>query len=157
MDWSTNDYTQTYADTIYVPEHEYDSGIYLLSMADLGEKPPPAPAPHKEKYYTGGNIISRRENNRAIFDAAWDERPRHYSPGAGPEWAHLVPPPRGEEAYPRITHSEAQVREGFVNARTHDIFKLILIIIIVVITAMVVSATMVSACIENALKAARNL
>jgi hypothetical protein len=70
----------------------------------------------REGFY--GNIISARENNGAVFDVAWDERPMHYNPNAGKDWAHLVPPPYLRPpgggpaptcAFPPITNSEAQV------------------------------------------------
>jgi hypothetical protein len=122
MDWSTGDYTQTYADTIYVPEQEYGEGVYLLdetgqesdpylrvpirpyemvirqSCPDKGKvtRRPGSEVPRREGYYTGGNIISERGsgNDRRVFDVAWDERPQHYNPNSGPGWAHLVPDPR---------------------------------------------------------------
>jgi len=39
MDWATNDYTRTYADTIYVPEPDASEGIYLLDEAERGFDP----------------------------------------------------------------------------------------------------------------------
>lgn len=150
MDWSTNDYTRTYADTFYVPEQDYDAGVHLLDEAgpDAGDaisdrvrapirpygdrdgrygkaaRRPIIGTPYneyrtREGYYTGGNIVSGpREKTRAIFHAAWDERPMHYNPNAGTDWAHLVPPPHLRPpgggpapslAFPMITNSEAQV------------------------------------------------
>ncbi len=81
----------------------------------------PRGAPLRENYYTGGNVVSGRGdglNGRRVFDVAWDERPAHYSPRSGPEWAHLVPDPRDRPhgggpapslAFPKISHSEAIV------------------------------------------------
>lgn len=159
MDWATNDYTQIYADTIYVPEPEADEGIYLLdeaaretdpwdrdrlrtSIRPFGGRdggvgrvgptfraayPPSSRGPlgsaarpvrgHKEGYYTGGNIISApRDNLHRVFGAAWDERPQHYNPRSGTDWAHLVPDPRDRPygggpapslAFPMIPQSAA--------------------------------------------------
>ena len=173
MDWSTGDYTQTYADTFFLPEPEHGTGIYLLdesgrdsdpggdpyvrapirpygnrsgrygkaarhsvpsglasacrgSRSETGaplwadgtpdaRKPPPV---GREGYYTGGNIISSPRGRRPIFDVAWDERPQHYNPRSGEDWAHLVPNPRDRPhgggwapslAFPHITQSEAMV------------------------------------------------
>jgi hypothetical protein len=125
MDWSTNDYTRTYADTLYVPESEADEGIYLLDEAGRGSDPttddhlrvpirryggytaPPGAKGRKEGFY--GNVVSSRENNRRVFNAAWDERPMHYNPNSGRAWAHLVNQPRPEfsPTFPPITQSEA--------------------------------------------------
>lgn len=127
MDWSTHDYTRTYADTFFLPDETHDSGVSLLDEAGARDEHPRAPirderdvrGRHRETYYTGGNIVSRDgDKRRAIFDAAWDERPMHYNPNAGTDWAHLVPPyarrpygggPAPSLAFPMITNSEAQV------------------------------------------------
>ena len=204
MDWSTNDYTQTYADTIHVPEQEAGTGVYLLDEAgppvDTGDRPHVPIRPYgrppgrfgtpyqtsnrdrvytrypsqkqaiKEGYYTGGNIISDRENNHAVFDVAWDERPMHYNPSAGPGWAHLVPsatqrPPYGGPApslaFPMISTSEAQVgpKDLFTGSNGHgghgghsghgvcielapllQIIKVVLLFVIVVLLAMTLVA-----------------
>lgn len=125
MDWSTSDYTQTYADTFYVPEEDHDAGVYILDEVPQ----PPARQPDvgvpwrgrgrqrvKEGYYTGGNIISDNKNRESVFDTTWDERPERYNPNSGAEWARLVPNPRDRpygggpapsRAFPMITQSEA--------------------------------------------------
>jgi hypothetical protein len=129
MDWATHDYTRTYADTIYTPEPDYDSGVSLLDEAPAWtpparrsgrDAPPMQPgcrrggAPRREAFY--GNVVSDRRNSRAIYDVAWDERPLRYNPNAGADWAELVPPPQLRPpgggpapslAYPIITQSEA--------------------------------------------------
>lgn len=123
MDWSTGDYTKTYADTIYVPEPEHGTGVYLLDEAGRDSDPGvdsrirapirpygledrpgrfgrsasrPPHRPQREGFYTDGNIISNRAggNSRRVFDVAWDERPQHFNPSSGPEAARLVPDPR---------------------------------------------------------------
>jgi hypothetical protein len=199
MDWSTHDYTRTYADTIYVPEQDYGAGVYPLDEAgpdaddavDSRVRAPIRPyslsdkyadrggrygraARHpivgtpfneyrtREGYYTGGNIVSNRENQRAVFNVAWDERPLHYNPNAGTDWAHLVPPysarpygggPAPSLAFPMITNSEAQVRPkelfaagagagacGHSAELVLQVIKVILLVIIVVMLAMSLSA-----------------
>ncbi len=194
MDWSTNDYTQTFADTIYVPETGADTGIYLLDEAGDSQRDAPddrarvpirpydyrhgRPARHpgvgvpsrpggREGYYTGGNIISDRENNHAVFDVAWDERPMHYNPNAGAEWAHLVPSqtqrpygggPAPSLAFPMITNSEAQVspkdfftpgkNQGNPDAKaraavaeiTLAVLKVVLFVILAILLAMAIIA-----------------
>jgi hypothetical protein len=123
MDWSSEDYSRVYADTFVTPAPEAGSGIYLLDEAERGAErgadrradrradPRGARRPPREGYYTGGNIVSDRENSRAVFDVAWDERPPRggsYSYGDGgdprlvpPRWAHAGPP-----AFPLTTQSE---------------------------------------------------
>ena len=39
MDWATSDYTRTYADTIFVPEPDHDSGVSLLDPSDQSDNP----------------------------------------------------------------------------------------------------------------------
>jgi hypothetical protein len=146
MDWATADYTRTYADTFFLPEPDHDAGVYLLDEAGRDTDPedrarvpirpygdscgrygrpirePGRVTPYdyarsrglREGFY--GNIVSSKRNNHAIFDAAWDERPMHYNPNAGSDWAHLVPHPSQRPygggpapslAFPKITASEA--------------------------------------------------
>lgn len=183
MDWSTSDYTKTYADTLYVPEPDHDAGVYLLDEAGAGPKnswlgPDPEDAATdsrvraplrpagraREGFYTGGNIVSDRHNNHAVFDAAWDERPLHYSPSAGPDWAHLVPSPRQRPpgggpapslAFPMITQSEAQVGpkdlftggrapgpgpDGWTPELALQLIKVVLLLVIVVLLALTLRA-----------------
>ena len=121
----------------------------------------------REGYYTGGNVISDNENRRAVFDAAWDERPLHYNPHAGTDWSHLVPPqscrphgggPAPSLAFPMITNSEAQVSPKDLFAAgpagapapaaraccgaemTLQVIKVILLFVIVVMLAMALAA-----------------
>jgi hypothetical protein len=138
MDWSSHDYTQTYADTFVLPEDDSDAGLHVLNepgptpkrswsspedTADLYARArvpirpyrAPTRAGRRERFYIGG---SDRENNPAVFNAAWDERPLRYNPNAGAGWAELVPPyrdrpygggPAPSRAYPPWTSSEGQV------------------------------------------------
>jgi hypothetical protein len=125
MDWSSGDYTQVYADTVYTGEAEPDRGLYLH---ERGRAPPdrvyaPARAPpgwndgyvrrpwrgSSEGFY--GNVVSDRGDLPSIYGAAWDERPAHYNPSAGAGDAHLLPsasqrPPGGGPA-PSRTHQAA--------------------------------------------------
>jgi hypothetical protein len=135
MDWSSDDYSRVYADTFLTPAPETGTGVYLLDEAGrdtdpydrdrleapirrYGPKGPPRrpPAgPRREGFF--GNVISDRGNTRAVFDVAWDERPLHFNPHSGTDWAHLVPPPsahRGPPAFPLITRSEAANNPGAV-------------------------------------------
>src|SRR3989338_10645712 len=85
MDWSSNDYTQTYADTFYSPEYEQGEGIYvdesLYSPHDTALKCEPRITDTRdksritEKYNTGGNVVSTRRARRPVFNVGWDERP----------------------------------------------------------------------------------
>jgi hypothetical protein len=47
----------------------------------------------KETYWTGKTAVNAvdRERKNAIFDGDYDERPLHYAPLAGEDWAHLIP------------------------------------------------------------------
>jgi hypothetical protein len=49
----------------------------------------------REGFVGPGVIDSERAsgNLAAIYEAGWDERPMHYNPNAGCDWAHLVPSP----------------------------------------------------------------
>jgi hypothetical protein len=146
MDWATADYTRTYGDTFFLPEPDHDAGVYLLDEAGRDTDPDDrarvpiryygdssgrygrpvrssgraTPYDHararrlREGFH--GNIVSSKRNNHAIFDAAWDERPMHYNPSAGSDWAHLVPHPSQRPygggpapslAFPMITASES--------------------------------------------------
>jgi hypothetical protein len=198
MDWATDDYTRTYADTIYVTRPDADEGVYLLDEAGRGTDAAGDPyvrvpirsydkragrcggapqgytrgraagAPRtREGFY--GNIISDRRNNPAVFNAAWDERPLHYNPGAGEDWAHLVPPPSARPpgggpapslAFPFITQSEAMIRPkdlfspnagagagtsggggcGMSAEFVLQLIKIVLLVVIVILLAMTLSA-----------------
>lgn len=148
MDWSTGDYTRTYADTIFVPEEDSDRGVYLLEEGgkdtDTANRAPIRPygqpgrwgeagrprgayTPYnvqrtREGFY--GNLESSRKNNLAVFDNDWDERPMHYNPNAGTDWARLAPPPSLRPpgggwgpnlAFQKTTPSEGLDHPGTVN------------------------------------------
>lgn len=194
MDWSTSDYTQTYADTIYTPEQDYDAGVYLLDEAHC-DRPSARcgatgtchgsqahPGHVREGYYTGGNIISDRSsgNLRRVYNVAWDERPQHYNPGSGADWAHLVPdrrarPPGGGPApslaYPMITNSEAIVApshnpypsapskecfgdKGATADQCLQLMKVVLVIIVVLLAMALVTSARYARGLEKTVKAA---
>jgi hypothetical protein len=194
MDWSTHDYTRTYADTFFLPEDTYDEGVSLLDeAAPPGQswKRNPASAAGsdghrrvptrwdddrrsrsqndsrsqnrsdgRERYYTGGNVVSNDGERRAIYNTAWDERPMHYNPNAGTDWAHLVPPysrrpygggPCPSQAFPLITNSEAQVGPkdlftagGGAPSRaalsTAQVVQIVLLVVLVVLMACLLNA-----------------
>lgn len=105
MDWSSDDYSQVYADTFLTPPSESGTGIYLFNE----DEPEPYSCPEnfgrrerrpprREKYYTGGNIISDHRNSRAIFNVAWDERPQSYNSD------RLIPPPSAHRGPPAFAH-----------------------------------------------------
>jgi hypothetical protein len=107
MDWASDDYSRVYADTFLTPAHDSGAGIYLLDETDdhdisreargspracrSRDMPRRSYGPKRsrlhEGYYTGGNIISDRNINRAVHGVAWDER--LYS---GADWDRLIPP-----------------------------------------------------------------
>jgi hypothetical protein len=138
MDWASDDYSRIYADTFLVPAPESGAGIQLF---DEGERPedhydggcacrccareapvgarccarePFTPArarsySQKENYYGGSS--GDRDIKRAIFGAAWDERPTRYAPRAGSGQARLIPPPqRAAPAFP--LDAQPEVRSG---------------------------------------------
>jgi hypothetical protein len=49
------------------------------------------PRSSREGFY--GNVVSERGDGELarVYNVAWDERPMHYNPNAGTDWAHLVP------------------------------------------------------------------
>jgi hypothetical protein len=201
MDWATDDYTRTYADTFFLAEPDHDKGVYLLDEAGRDTDPEDRVRVPIRAYGDGsgrygrpirrseratpfdyarsrgglregfyGNIVSSKRNNHAIFDAAWDERPMHYNPNAGSDWAHLVPLPSQRPygggpapslAFPIITPSEAlnkpkdlfqgqlqetAGREARREARrevdrTLQILKVVLLVVIVVLLAMMLAST----------------
>jgi hypothetical protein len=54
-------------------------------------------------------FVSTGDRN-SVFNVAFDERPLHYSPHAGLEWAHLAPPAdRGPVAFPILSTDAAQM------------------------------------------------
>ena len=127
MDWASNDYTQVYADTLLTPAPESDAGIYLLDEAAGGEGSPRRDtyysgcegSPRLETYYTGRGFNQGNEERRAIFGAAWDERPprrqfHSLSPYAGSEWERLMPPER-QAPYRFITQSEGLNNPSAIN------------------------------------------
>jgi hypothetical protein len=135
----------------------------------------------REGFY--GNILSSHRNNHAIFDSTWDERPMHYNPSAGSDWAHLVPPPRLRPygggpapslAFPIISQSEALNRpkdlfQGGETAadqsckcpspdRLLQLIKIVLLIVIVVLLAMtLISAQRLSRDLEKTIHEASEI
>jgi len=130
IDWASSDPILGHGDVLHIPPPESDAGIYLLEEA---ERATPRCDPSRPPYERGGSMSRRRsglpdgyregftngyrrENNnaipcrtglRSVYDVAWDERPLHFAPGAGAEWAHLVPPARcGPPAFPVLSQSE---------------------------------------------------
>jgi len=186
MDWASDDYSRVYADTFLTPAPDSGAGIYLLDETDdhdisqeargspqacrSRDMPrrsygPKRPRLH-EGYYTGGNIISDRNINRAVHGVAWDER--LYS---GADWDRLIPPHtahrgpapfplRGESAIiPGGTHrSGAPSAEYFSGPGSHcggsycggdcgratelklQYLKVFLLIVVVVLLAMTLAA-----------------
>jgi hypothetical protein len=137
MDWASDDYSRVYADTYLTPAPDTGTGIYLLDDAGhdtdtdshdhgrrcgsrCGPGPKGAPArPRREKYYTGGNIISNRGDPRAVFNVAWDERPH-----SGADYTRLFPPPtahHGPPAFPLNTQPPGANILGGLN-RTKEYF-----------------------------------
>jgi hypothetical protein len=134
QDWSSDDYTRVYGDTYYVPEQA--ASVYLLDEAGLASdhrgdphlrvpisryeytsagKHRPYGTDKREGFY--GNVVSERGDGQLarVYNAAWDERPMHYNPNAGTDWAHLVPSrydrpyyggPAPSLAYPVLSQSE---------------------------------------------------
>lgn len=123
MDWATNDPMRTYADTIYVPEPESGTGIYLLDESDRRDDPydrnrlqapiRPYEGDQRGRYgvalrrdaegrerFDGRRVAWERPGSsgaspRAYYDNVdWDPRPMRYNPNAGTDWAGLVPPPQ---------------------------------------------------------------
>ena len=143
-DWSSDDYTRVYGGVFYVPEQTasvylldeageaadraWDPQLRVpinryeyapRGMArPCGTTPPrPAGAPHGQREGFYGNIVSERGDGQLarVYNAAWDERPMHYNPNAGTDWAHLVPSrydrpyyggPAPSLAYPILSQSE---------------------------------------------------
>jgi hypothetical protein len=73
----------------------YTPGAPAGPEGAMGPSPRPGPARERPGVREGfyGNIISSRRGFRPVFDVAWDERPLHFNPSAGADWAHLVPDP----------------------------------------------------------------
>lgn len=49
----------------------------------------------REGFNGSGSPYSERASGNLdrVYASGWDERPMHYNPNAGKDWAHLVPPP----------------------------------------------------------------
>ncbi len=74
-DWSSEDYTKVYGDTLYVPPDDNDLGIYLANKVKKIQQPCKEPMGNRKM--------------RAIYNVAYDERP--------PNWTSLVP--HGRESF----------------------------------------------------------
>jgi len=141
MDWSTNDDTVNYPGTFITRSRDYDTGIYVLDEASKESDPytthkvpiraydmsvgkygnaarrPESHTIVKENFNGSGTPYSNRSNGnlQRVFENDWDERPMHYNPNAGADWAHLVPPrcsrpygggPAPSLAFPILSQSE---------------------------------------------------
>lgn len=148
-DWSTEDYTRSYGGTFYEgpPPGE---GVVLLEEAGNRFSPGCGHArgrveacsacgtcgggSRRERFASNAaaargpgayDVATSDVGNRAvIFNQAWDERPQHYNPNAGEEWARMgLPLPRQtwrggppEPAFPIVPGSEAILIDRFAGA-----------------------------------------